>query len=112
LVARSRSTAPILGSFRPEKSKEDRIDRRLREHQTGRRRVVVALRERNAAARGREIAREELLPGAMVLADEAPHWDELHFDFPSTGRINHSMGYADGDSHTNGLRATSPGSTG
>jgi transposase-like protein len=34
------------GHIRPANRKEDRIDRRLAEHQTGTRRVVVALRER------------------------------------------------------------------
>ena len=34
------------GHIRPENRKEDRKDRRLKEHQTGTRRVVIALRER------------------------------------------------------------------
>ncbi len=34
------------GHIRPANLKEDRVDRRLAEHQTGKRRVVVALRER------------------------------------------------------------------
>ena len=34
------------GHVRPENRKEDRKDRRLKEHQTGKRRVVIAMRER------------------------------------------------------------------
>ena len=36
------------GRIRPANKKEDRVDRRLAEHQTGKRRVVVAMRQRNA----------------------------------------------------------------
>jgi transposase-like protein len=98
------------GHIRPENRKEDRIDRRLKEHQTGRRRVVVALRERqgrtrtfvvHSEAEGVEIARKHVAPTSSVFADEASHWDELHTIFPNTGRVNHSMQYADGDDHTN-----------
>src|SRR5215210_3133589 len=72
--------------------------------------VVVALRERQgrtlafvamSEAEGVELARKHVLPGSSVFADEASHWDELHSIFPNTGRINHSMPYADGDDHTN-----------
>ena len=38
---------------------------------------------------------------AQMFADEAAHWDALEKHFPKTGRINHSMAYADGDDHTN-----------
>jgi len=34
------------GHIRPENRKEDRKDRRLKRHQTGKRRVVIAMRER------------------------------------------------------------------
>ena len=34
------------GYVRPENRKEDRVDRRLAEHQTGKRRAVVVMRER------------------------------------------------------------------
>lgn len=37
------------GTVRPENRKEDRKDRRLKEHQTGERRVVIVLREREGA---------------------------------------------------------------
>jgi len=37
------------GHVRPANEAEDRVDRRLSEHQTGKRRVVVALRQRKAS---------------------------------------------------------------
>jgi transposase-like protein len=98
------------GHVRPENRKEDRKDRRLAENQTGKRRVVVALRERNGRtlpfvvmreADGVEIAVTHVAAKASVFADEAAHWDALHAHFPNTGRVNHSLAYADGDDHTN-----------
>ncbi|WP_046862111.1 IS1595 family transposase [Microvirga massiliensis] len=97
------------GHVRPENRKEDRKDRRLRENQTGKRRVVVALRERGGRtlpfvtlqeADGVEIARKHVAADAAMFADEASHWDELHAFFPM-GRINHSLSYVEGNDHTN-----------
>ena len=71
---------------------------------------MVALRERHGRtlpfvcireADGVEIARAYVAAATQMFADEASHWDELHKHFPNTGRINHSMAYADGDDHTN-----------
>lgn len=99
------------GHIRPENHKEDRKDRRLSEHQTGKRRVVVALRERggrtlpfvrHSEAEGVEIARKIVAPGSMLFADEARHWDALELSFERTGRINHSLAYSEQDGrHTN-----------
>ena len=68
--------------------KENRIDRRLAEHQTGKRRVVIALRQR----KGRTLTFvASMKPTALLLrskslrrlpiihADEATHWDALPF---------------------------------
>ena len=41
------------GHIRPENAKKDRKDRRLKRHQTGKRRVVIALRERGGTVRYR-----------------------------------------------------------
>lgn len=98
------------GHIRPANRIEDRIDRRLAQFQTGTRRVVVALRERfgrtlpfvvRDEAEGVALARKHVDRNASVFADEAHHWDELHSIFPNTGRVNHSLAYADGDDHTN-----------
>lgn len=97
------------GHIRPANYKGNRKDRRLAVHQTGKRRVVVVMRERN----GRTLpfvtrAEDEALPiikdrvavGSTVYADEATHWDELHVRY-LTKRINHSLAYSDGDACTN-----------
>ena len=75
------------GTIRPENHKADRIDRRLKEHQTGKRRVVVVMRERlgrtlpmvtMAEADGVALVNENVDRMATVSADEASHWDALH----------------------------------
>lgn len=90
------------GHIRPENMKEDRKDRRLAKHQTGKRRVVVALRERQGRtltfvtrneADGVEIAKRYVDRLATMYADEASHWDALHAGW-KTYRINHSEAYS------------------
>lgn len=97
------------GKIRPANLKEDRIDRRLSEHQTGERRVVVALRERGGRTlpfvamhekEGVEIAKRVISRMAKVYADEASHWDALH-DGWTIGRINHSEAYSQDGANTN-----------
>ena len=93
------------GHVRPANRKEDRIDRRLAENQTGKRRVVVVARQRGGKALTFVVKRESLgvaainqrvVPEATVYADEAAGWDVLHTRF-LTKRIDHSKAYsADG----------------
>ncbi len=93
------------GHIRPANLKEDRVDRRLAEHQTGKRRVVVALRERGGrtftqSPRRKPKASRSLSKTAcgasmaIMHADEACHWDALHARWP-VRRINHSVAYSD-----------------
>lgn len=97
------------GHIRPANFKEDRIDRRLAEHQTGTRRVVVALRQRKGRtltfvreteAHGVEIASQVVSRKSVVFADEASHWDRLHEGW-IVGRINHSEAYSADGANTN-----------
>lgn len=98
------------GHIRPANEKADRIDRRKSIYQTGKRRVVVALRERGGRtlpfvrereAEGVEIARGVVCKDATIYADEASHWDVLDWEF-KTGRVNHSTEYSLGNgTHTN-----------
>lgn len=97
------------GHIRPANLKDDRIDRRLAEHQTGARRVVVALRQRQGRtltfvrpteAHGVEIASQVVSRKSVIYADEASHWDRLHEGWP-TGRINHSEAYSQDGANTN-----------
>ena len=98
------------GYVRPANRKEDRIDRRLAEHQTGKRRVVVTFRERGGRtfthvtmqeADGVDIASKTIEAATVIYADEASHWDTLHARWP-VKRINHSIQYSDlNGTHTN-----------
>jgi len=90
------------GSIRPANLKEDRIDRRRAPVQTGKRRVVIALRQRKGRTltfvdthepKGVEIARRVVEKGSTIIADEASHWDSLPIDFTML-RINHSLAYS------------------
>ncbi len=97
------------GSIRQANEKEDRIDRRRSRHQTGKRRVVIALRERGGRtlttvaereSDGVAFAKARLENGTIVNADEASHWDALDDVFP-TERINHSEAYSLAGVHVN-----------
>ncbi len=102
------------GHIRPANRKEDRIDRRKAKYQNGRRRVVVALRERNgrtvthivnSEAEGVQIANNTAVKGSTFYADEAAHWDALGFNLDVL-RINHSEAYSNLDgTHTNNVES-------
>lgn len=97
------------GHIRPANAKEDRVDRRLSIHQTGKRRVVIAFRERGgdtvpfvamSEAEGVELAKTHVGRAATISADEASHWDLLHAGW-DVQRINHSEAYSLDGVHTN-----------
>lgn len=84
-------------------------DRRLAENQTGKRRVVVIMRERGGRTLPFVFKSEDAsvvtiartaAPGSTVYADEASHWDALHARF-LTKRINHSEAYSTDEACTN-----------
>jgi transposase-like protein len=89
------------GYRKPENRKADRVDRRLSEQQTGKRRVVVVIREvmghtlpfvvpRESAALA--LIRRHVASGTVVHADESRAWDALHASY-DTRRVNHSAEY-------------------
>lgn len=101
------------GHIRPSNLKEERVDRRLAKHQTGTRRVVIALRQRGGRiltfvrrteAEGVDIAKRAVPGSAKLYADEASHWDDLHRSHPM-GRINHSQAYSLNGAHTNNVES-------
>lgn len=101
------------GHIRPANLKKDRVDRRRARHQTGTRRVVVALRQRGGRTlpfvtrredEGLGIASRVVKAGSTVYADEAAHWDALYNAFPM-GRINHSEAYSLDGAHTNNVES-------
>jgi len=97
------------GHIRPANWKENRIDRRRAQHQTGKRRVVVIARERDgktlpfvfkSEAESLEILGKRIEIGSVVHADEATHWTPLHSRY-LTLRINHQESYSNGEACTN-----------
>jgi transposase-like protein len=97
------------GHIRPENNKADRKDRRMKQHQTGKRRVVVVMRERLGRtlpvvtmqeADGVALVHQNVDRMATLSADEASHWDLLHAGW-SVDRVNHSVTYSDHGKHTN-----------
>jgi transposase-like protein/predicted RNA-binding protein YlxR (DUF448 family) len=97
------------GHIRPANVKADRVDRRLKENQTGKRRVVIVMREREGRTlpfvtktegEGVALANENVGRMSTMSADEASHWDELHMGY-HVDRVNHSEIYSDHGKHTN-----------
>ena len=93
------------GSKKPENKKAERIDRRLAEEQTGKRQVVVVVREvmgrtlpfvvpRESAAV--PLIRKHVASGTIVHADEASGWDMLHASYDMR-RVNHGVEYVAAD---------------
>jgi transposase-like protein len=111
-------TAEIDGAYfgghvRPENLGAERIDRRLAENQSGRRPVVVAMRERGgrtlaqvfpAEADALAAIRLRIAKGTVVHADESPAWNTLHASF-AMQRINHQDGYSIDGACTNGAES-------
>lgn len=97
------------GYVKPENRKEDRKDRRLAQHQTGKRKVVVIARERGGVtlpfvfkseAQAVATIGARVAPGSTLYADEAAGWDVLHARF-LTKRVNHQEAYSTDEACTN-----------
>ena len=103
----------VGGHIRPENEKKDRKDRRLSENQSGKRRVVVALRERGgrtltsvfkSEAAAVAFIKARVDGATTVHADEAADWNALHATF-DTERINHQDAYSLDGACTNGAES-------
>lgn len=97
------------GYSKPANYKENRLDRRLAENQTGKRRVVVIMRERDgrtlpfvfkSEAESVSTIEKHVAVGSIIHADEATSWDALHMRY-LTKRINHSEAYSHDGACTN-----------
>ena len=97
------------GHVRPANHKADRVDRRLAENQTGKRKVVIVARQRggdtltfvtNSEADGVRGLHDRIALGSTIYADEASHWDAFHARYV-TKRINHSVAYSHEGASTN-----------
>jgi len=89
------------GHIKPANEKAKRVDRRLSEEQTGKRQVVVIIRERHGRALpfifGKEsdaipTIKSKVASGTVLHADESRMWDTLHASY-ETFRVNHSVEY-------------------
>ncbi|MBI1330489.1 MAG: IS1595 family transposase [Alphaproteobacteria bacterium] len=97
------------GYVKPENRKEDRKDLRLKENQSGKRKVVVVMRQRegstvpavfNSEGDACETIVERVEAGSTIYADEGSGWDSLHGTFKAH-RVNHSVAYMDDGVCTN-----------
>ena len=97
------------GYVKPANRREDRKDRRLYANRSGKRQVVVVIRERNGRtltevfpteAAGLNFIRARTARGTTIHADEAGGWNDLHARYEMF-RINHQEAYSDGQACTN-----------
>lgn len=94
--------AYFAGHVKPQNKAAERLDRRLAEEQTGKRRVVIVMRERGGRtlpfvahkeSEGPKMIRQRVAIGSTIHADEATGWDALyaHYDMR---RVNHSIAFS------------------
>lgn len=90
------------GYVKPANRREDRKDRRLRVNRSGKRQVVVVIRERGgntlpgvfrSEAEALTFIRTRIAPKTTLYADEAAAWNDLHARF-ELHRIDHSKAYS------------------
>jgi hypothetical protein len=100
------------GYVKPANNRTNRVDRRLRRNQSGKRKVVVVIRERGGKtlpgvfrneADALSFIRQRVAPQTTLYADEAGSWNALAARF-TLHRINHEESYSLQDAlqtHTN-----------
>jgi hypothetical protein len=98
------------GYVKPANRRENRRDRRLRVNQSGKRKVVVVIRERGGntlpgvfrtEADALAFIRRQVPTGTTLYADEAGSWNDLHSRY-ELHRINHQEAYSlPGEVYTN-----------
>src|SRR5229473_7350641 len=92
------------GYMKPANRREDRLDRRLRQNQSGKRKVVVVIRERGengrtlpgvfrSEAEALNFIRRSVPANTTLYADEAGSWNDLHARY-TLHRINHQEAYS------------------
>src|SRR3984957_11129918 len=100
------------GYVKPANKREDRKDRRLRQNRSGKRKVVVVIRERGGKtlpgvfrneADALHFIRRNVPKGTELYTDEAGSWNPLHAQY-TLHRINHQEAYSlqdEAQTHTN-----------
>jgi transposase-like protein len=98
------------GYIKPANHAENRRDRRLAINQNGKRRVVVAIRERDGRtitqvfkteAASVSFIKSRVAKGTELMADEASSWNGLDGSF-AVKRINHQEAYSEDGACSNG----------
>lgn len=103
----------VNGTIREKNKKEDRIDRRLAEHQKPTKRCIFVMRQKNdktltfvMKAENQtdvgKLAKDYIKKGSIICADESSAYDVLHAKF-DTRRVNHSKEYRSEAGITNNL---------
>ncbi len=97
------------GYVKPENHVDDRIDRRLAENQTGKRQVVVVMRQRGGRTlpfvfptekASVETVKSTVAAGTTIYSDEGPHWQKLRPDF-KLKIVEHKSAYHWDGAHIN-----------
>ncbi len=97
------------GYVKPANLREHRKDRRFLENQSGKRKVVVVLRERGgntvpgvfaSESHALSFVRSRIAKGTLVNADESASWNALHARY-EMARINHQEAYSANGACTN-----------
>lgn len=103
----------VGGYIKPENYKRNRRDRRLLANRNGKRRSVVAIRERNgrtvtavfeSEAAATSFIKSRVEHGTEIHVDEASSWNDLAVDY-DLKRINHQIAFSDAGACTNGAEA-------
>lgn len=98
------------GYVKPANRREHRADRRFAMNQSGKRKAVVIIRERNGEtlpavfkteAQALTFLQKHIAKGTIVNADESPNWNALHARYEMR-RINHEEAYSMDGACTNG----------
>lgn len=106
-IGDDRAEAEVDGAYfggyvKPANLKDERVDRRLRQNQSGKRKVVVVLRERGGETLPGVFKSESealgwisrrVAKGTILHADEASSWNSLHARFEMK-RIDHQTAYS------------------
>jgi transposase-like protein len=97
------------GYVKPANHKVDRIDRRLTQNQSGKRKAVIVIRERGgntlpavfpSESHALSFIRSRIAKGTTVHADESANWNDLHARYEMK-RINHQEAYSMNGACTN-----------
>lgn len=103
------------GYVKPQNIKANRVDRRLKDNQNGKRRVVVGVRERRPGGRtivgifdtedeARCWVQDHIAWDAVIYSDDATAWIDLRATH-EVRSVNHSERYADGDVNSNQMES-------